>query len=117
MSGPPTGTVTFLFTDIEGSTRMWERDPVAMRSALSRHDEILNEAIERHGGYVFKTVGDAFCAAFPTSPRPPMRWRPPSRASALFVPKNGRRAARSGRGWRSTPARPRSGMATTSALR
>ena len=46
---------------------MWERDPVAMRSALSRHDEILNEVIERHGGHVFKTVGDAFCATFSTA--------------------------------------------------
>ncbi len=68
MSNPPTGTVTFLFTDIEGSTRMWERDAQAMQSALVRHDEILRQAIEDHGGYVFKTVGDAFCAAFSTAP-------------------------------------------------
>jgi predicted ATPase/class 3 adenylate cyclase len=60
----PTGTVTFLFTDIEGSTKMWERHPEAMQSALSRHDEILRGAIEERGGYVFKTVGDAFCCAF-----------------------------------------------------
>jgi class 3 adenylate cyclase len=65
---PPTGTVTFLFTDIEGSTKMWERDVTAMQAALARHDEILRNAIEEHGGYVFKTVGDAFCAAFPTAP-------------------------------------------------
>jgi class 3 adenylate cyclase len=64
----PTGTVTFLFTDIEGSTRLWERDPSAMRFALSRHDEILKEAIETNGGFVFKTVGDAFCAAFSSAP-------------------------------------------------
>jgi class 3 adenylate cyclase len=63
----PTGTVTFLFTDIEGSTKMWERHPEAMQSALSRHDDILREALEDRGGYVFKTVGDAFCAAFPTA--------------------------------------------------
>jgi len=61
---PPTGTVTFLFTDIEGSTRMWERNPSVMQKVLSRHDEILQSAIEANGGYVFKTVGDAFCAAF-----------------------------------------------------
>ena len=67
MTGPPTGTVTFLFTDIEGSTKMWERHPEAMRSALSRHDDILRETIEERGGYVFKTVGDGFCAAFPTA--------------------------------------------------
>ena len=68
MSSPPTskptGTVTFLFTDIEGSTKMWERNPSVMQKALSRHDEILQSAIEGNGGYVFKTVGDAFCAAF-----------------------------------------------------
>lgn len=64
----PTGTVTFLFTDIEGSTKIWERCPEAMRHALARHDVLLREAIEAHSGYVFKTVGDAFCAAFPTAP-------------------------------------------------
>ena len=67
MVAPPTGTVTFLFTDIEGSSRMWEKSPQTMRSALGRHDEILRSAIGAHGGYVFKTVGDAFCAAFPTA--------------------------------------------------
>jgi predicted ATPase/class 3 adenylate cyclase len=60
----PTGTVTFLFTDIEGSTRLWEEQREAMASALARHDAILRAAIESHGGVVFKTVGDAFCAAF-----------------------------------------------------
>ncbi len=60
----PTGTVTFLFTDIEGSTRRWEAYPDAMRLALRRHDMLLRAALERHGGYVFKTIGDAFCAAF-----------------------------------------------------
>ena len=68
MASPPTGTVTFLFTDIEGSTRLWEHEAPAMQAALARHDEILRRAIEEHGGYVFKTVGDAFCAAFPTAP-------------------------------------------------
>jgi predicted ATPase/class 3 adenylate cyclase len=68
VSSPPTGTITFLFTDIEGSTRMWEQDSEAMSEALARHDEILRDAIEEHGGFVFKTVGDAFCAAFPTAP-------------------------------------------------
>src|SRR5918993_1363302 len=64
MSAPPTGTVTFLFTDIEGSTRLWERDPSAMQQALARHDGILRSVIETNGGFVFKTIGDAFCAAF-----------------------------------------------------
>src|SRR5436305_1488432 len=64
MTNPPTGTVTFLFTDIEGSTKRWEQYPEQMRSALTLHDAILRQAIDAHGGYVFKTVGDAFCAAF-----------------------------------------------------
>jgi predicted ATPase/class 3 adenylate cyclase/Tfp pilus assembly protein PilF len=63
----PTGTITLLFTDIEGSTQLWERFPEAMRLALARHDHLLRTAIESHGGVVFKTVGDAFCAAFPTA--------------------------------------------------
>lgn len=60
----PTGTVTLLFTDIVGSTKLWESHPEAMALALKRHDAILRTAIEAEGGYVFKTVGDAFCAAF-----------------------------------------------------
>ncbi|HZV77091.1 MAG TPA: adenylate/guanylate cyclase domain-containing protein [Candidatus Babeliales bacterium] len=64
----PTGTVTFLFTDIEGSTRRWEEHRSAMGAALKRHDEVMREAITTHGGWVFKTVGDAFCAAFATAP-------------------------------------------------
>jgi predicted ATPase/class 3 adenylate cyclase len=64
----PSGTVTFLFTDIEGSTRLWERHPEAMRTALARHDALLRQAIESRGGHVFKTVGDAFCAVFSSAP-------------------------------------------------
>ena len=60
----PSGTVTFWFSDIEGSTQRWERDPTAMETALRRHDAIVRAAIEEHAGYVFKTIGDAFCAAF-----------------------------------------------------
>lgn len=60
----PSGQVTFLFTDIEGSTRLWEADPAAMRAAVSRHDLIMAEQIDRHGGYLFKHVGDAVQAAF-----------------------------------------------------
>jgi predicted ATPase/class 3 adenylate cyclase/Tfp pilus assembly protein PilF len=67
MLNPPTGTITFLFTDIEGSTRLWEQYPQQMQAAVERHDAILRHAIEANGGYVFKTVGDAFCAAFPTA--------------------------------------------------
>ena len=68
MRAPPTGTVTFLFTDIQSSTSLWESDPVTMRPALARHDQILRQALTQHNGYVFKTVGDAFCAAFATAP-------------------------------------------------
>jgi class 3 adenylate cyclase len=57
-----------LFTDIEGSTKMWERDRETMSEALARHDRILRDAVEQRGGYVFKTVGDAFCCAFATAP-------------------------------------------------
>src|ERR671911_2663468 len=58
--------VSFLFTDVEGSTRLWEAQPRAMSVALARHDALLHAAIESAGGTVFKTVGDAFCAAFRT---------------------------------------------------
>jgi class 3 adenylate cyclase len=62
--GLPSGTVTFLFTDIEGSTRMWEHFPDEMRRSVARHDELLREAISRHGGAVFSTAGDGLGAAF-----------------------------------------------------
>lgn len=67
MSNIPTGTVTFLFTDIEGSTKLWQEFPDQMKLNLEKHDTIMRQAIERNEGYVFKTVGDAFCAAFPTA--------------------------------------------------
>jgi class 3 adenylate cyclase len=60
----PTGTVTFLFTDIEGSTQLWEEHPDAMRLVLARHDALLRQAIQQHSGHTFKTGGDAFCVAF-----------------------------------------------------
>jgi class 3 adenylate cyclase/tetratricopeptide (TPR) repeat protein len=63
----PSGTVTFLFTDIEGSTKRWERHPEEMAVAVARHDALLREAIATHRGHVFKTIGDAFCAVFPTA--------------------------------------------------
>jgi predicted ATPase/class 3 adenylate cyclase len=64
----PTGTVTFLFTDLEGSTRLWDEHPEAMREALARHDEILRDAVEKRGGVVVKTTGDGLHAAFATAP-------------------------------------------------
>jgi class 3 adenylate cyclase len=60
----PSGTVAFLFSDIEGSTRLWQEYPQQMKATLLRHDEILKATIEANGGYVFKTVGDAFHATF-----------------------------------------------------
>ncbi|TMH54117.1 MAG: guanylate cyclase, partial [Betaproteobacteria bacterium] len=67
MAELPTGTVTLLFTDIEGSTRLWEAHAAAMRAALARHDALLKHCIDDHEGHVFKTGGDAFCAAFHTA--------------------------------------------------
>lgn len=62
----PTGTITFLFSDVAGSTPLWERQPHAMGLALQRHDEIIRRIVEANGGEVFKTVGDAFHVAFAT---------------------------------------------------
>lgn len=63
----PSGTVTFLFTDIEGSTQLWERYPTAMKAALARHDAILREAVAAHGGHTIKTTGDGIHAVFATA--------------------------------------------------
>src|SRR5687767_12893709 len=60
----PTGTVTFLFTDVEGSTRLLGQHPAAYREAIRRHHDLLRAAVEAHGGAVFETVGDAVYAAF-----------------------------------------------------
>src|SRR4029078_5115789 len=60
----PAGTVTFLFTDLEGSTRLWEEFPDAMPAALVRHDEILRGAVEAHEGVVLSEMGDGMAAAF-----------------------------------------------------
>src|SRR6476661_7454909 len=64
----PTGIVAILFTDIEGSKRLWETQHAAMQTALPRHDALVRHCIATHGGHVFKTGGDAFCAAFHTAP-------------------------------------------------
>jgi predicted ATPase/class 3 adenylate cyclase len=68
MAELPSGTVTFLFTDLEGSTRLWEEHRDAMQSALARHDAVLRSAVESHGGYVVKTTGDGLHAVFATAP-------------------------------------------------
>ncbi len=65
--GLPVGTVTFLFADIEDSTRLWEDAPTDMADAVRVHDQIVRGTIERHGGYVFGVGGDGFGAAFSTA--------------------------------------------------
>lgn len=56
--------MTFLFTDIEGSTKRWQADPNAMLVELATHDELLRDAVESRGGWLFKHTGDGVCAAF-----------------------------------------------------
>ncbi|MBW3634680.1 MAG: adenylate/guanylate cyclase domain-containing protein, partial [Chloroflexi bacterium] len=63
----PSGTVTFLFTDVEGSTRRWEQDSPAALTAIERHFAVLDDAIVSHNGVRFKSIGDAVQAAFPTA--------------------------------------------------
>ncbi len=60
----PSGAVTFLFTDIEGSTKLAQQYPDAMPALLARRHEILHQTIQAYNGYVFQIIGDAFCAAF-----------------------------------------------------
>jgi class 3 adenylate cyclase len=64
MNTLPSGDVTFLFTDIEGSTRLIQQHPDAMKSALARHNALLQDAIDMHHGHVFQVLGDGFCSAF-----------------------------------------------------
>ncbi|MCI0553195.1 MAG: tetratricopeptide repeat protein [Anaerolineae bacterium] len=68
MTNHPSGTVTFLFTDIEGSTQLWEQHPDAMKLAYERHEKILRQAVASYGGYAYKMIGDAFQVAFETAP-------------------------------------------------
>ena len=85
--GPPSGVVTFLFTDIEGSTRRWEEDADAMGSALVAHDKVLRTAIQAHDGFLFSHTGDGVVAAFASAARRLCFWRrclrihPPMRQS------------------------------------
>jgi class 3 adenylate cyclase len=65
--GLPTGTVAFLFTDVEGSTDLWERDAIFMDAALVRHDEIIRAAVAGQDGHLFSSAGDSFAAAFATA--------------------------------------------------
>src|SRR5262249_55332513 len=94
---PTPQTLTFLFTDIEGSTPLWDTRPDAMRAATERHNAILREAIGAHGGNAFRVVGDAFCVAFPDA------------ASALAAAIVGQRALRT-QSWGEAPIRVRMGL-------
>jgi len=100
--GAPSGTVTFLFTDIEGSTRLWQQDEAAMRSALERHDAILRSAMDGHGGYVFSTGGDGFGAAFA---RAGVAVGAAVEAQMALSAERGRMGHRSWCGWDCTPAK------------
>lgn len=62
MTDLPSGTVTFLFTDLEGATRLWEKHPTAMQAALARHDELVRDAIESHNGHIVTFTDDGFHA-------------------------------------------------------
>ena len=90
-------TLTFLFTDIEGSTPLWDTRPDAMRAATERHNALLRQAIGGHGGHAFRVVGDAFCVAFPDA------------ASALAAAIEGQRALRA-QSWGDAPIRVRMGL-------
>ncbi len=65
--GPPSGTVTFLFTDVVGSTRRWEREPEEMAKAMARHDELAADVVSGRRGYLVKSTGDGMMAAFSTA--------------------------------------------------
>ncbi len=64
ISNSPAGELIFMFTDIEGSTLLWEQDPQTMRKALQAHNHLIQKTLDEYGGYVFKTMGDQFCATF-----------------------------------------------------
>ena len=64
VAATPSGVVSFLFTDVEGSTKLWDADSDAMAASLQLHDQIMREEIDAHGGHVFSTAGDAFAVAF-----------------------------------------------------
>jgi hypothetical protein len=100
----PAGTVTFLLTDIEGSTRLWETVPEAMEAALERHNRLLIGVIEGHGGVVVTSRGEGDSSS-PSFPAQLPRSRRPALASSGSGPRGGRRGPRCGCGWRCTPAK------------
>lgn len=99
MTAIPTGTVTFLFTDIEGSTKLAQEYPDAWEAARARHHAILQAAITEHGGFVFQIVGDSFCAAFGSAPE------------AVLAATESQRGLQA-EGWAHKPVRVRMGLHT-----
>ena len=110
----PSGTVAFLFTEVEGSTRLWEDHPDVMRHAMLRHDELLREAVESHDGFIVKNTGDGFQAVFATA-HDAVTAAVAAQRGLLADDWNSPRPCASG--WGFIPARPRSATGTTSAAR
>ncbi len=110
--GFPTGTVTFVFTDVEGSTRLWQEHPDAMSDVLARHDAIVRDAVVNHDGRVVKSTGDGVHAVFAV---PSDAVDAASMSSARCTPRRGVTSDRCACGSVSTPARPRFATATTTA--
>jgi class 3 adenylate cyclase len=102
MAELPTGTVTFLFTDIEGSTALAQQYPAELPALLARHHAILYEAVAAQRGYVFRIIADAFCAAFHTTPE--------ALSSALQAP-----LGLEGGAWNPAPVKVRMGLHTAAA--
>src|SRR5688572_26390930 len=102
MSEHPTGTVTLLFTDIEGSTKLAQEHPDLWETLRERHHAILQSAIDAHHGYVFQIIGDAFCAAFHTA------------KDGLIAALDAQRALKA-EAWGNTPVRVRMGLHTGAA--
>jgi predicted ATPase/class 3 adenylate cyclase len=101
---PPSGTVTFLLTDLEGSTRMWEQEPEAMKAAMVRHDDLLERTIAANNGFVFSRMGDGMAAAFSTAGE--------AAAAAVAI-----KSALAEEKWRTTaPLRARCGLHTAEAV-
>jgi len=102
MEAFPSGTVTFLFTDIEGSTKLAQEHPDDMPALLARHHEILHRSIQAQNGYVFQIIGDAFCAAFHSA------------SDALKAALEAQRALQ-GEAWNPAPIKVRMGIHTGTA--
>ena len=96
LAGLPSGTVTFLFTDIKGSTRLWETDPAGMRLALAAHDEMVRAAVDAHDGMCFRLGGTGWRRR---SPGPRRRSTPRSTPNGRWGRGRGRRPCRCGCGW------------------